>query len=305
MRFIKIIIRLLVLCLVCCYVIAFLLQECRHDAMIYFQNRSSFYSEITGSRCFKYNKPFYLAQFLIRPRSCGEYCVIRGDTVAKVLYDILTQKKYVRKITFPEGISAYEINKKITSCEYLSGDFQPVKDGEVFPDTYHYNRGAKRQTIVDMMKKQMSAVMNGIQNKTNLSKDEIIILASIISREAGSKDEMPNISSVFHNRLRKNMRLQSDVTVMYMASNHTNVIGELTRKDFGIDDPYNTYKKYGLPPEPICCPGRDAILAACNPAKTDYLYFIADINNRVCYFSKTFDEHLKIKNRLDRGLGVG
>lgn len=132
------------------------------------------------------------------------------------------------------------------------------------------------------------AVMEDI-NKGDLSKKEIIILASIISRESKYADEMPRVSGVYHNRLKKNMKLQADPTVQYALPESKN---RITGKDLKIDSPYNTYKYAGLPPGPIGNPSKEAILAAVYPEKHDFLFFVAGKEGRHI-FSKTYEEHKK------------
>ena len=121
--------------------------------------------------------------------------------------------------------------------------------------------------------------------------DELLTLASIIEKETGVPEERGLVASVFVNRLRKGMKLQTDPTVIYALTEGKKDLGRsLRRRDLRIDSPYNTYKYYGLPPTPICNPGREAIMAAAHPEKSDFLYFVA--NGRGGHnFSKTLNEH--------------
>ncbi len=116
----------------------------------------------------------------------------------------------------------------------------------------------------------------------------------MIQKEAGNTAEMPLIASVFYNRLRRNMRLASDPTTIYALGR--NFDGNLTRRDLKNPSPYNTYRHRGLPPGPICSPGRQAIRAALDPATTDYLYFVSRNNGRH-YFSRTLKEHNRAVRR--------
>ena len=130
-----------------------------------------------------------------------------------------------------------------------------------------------------------------VNNKTNLPDSDLVILASIIQGEAMYSDEMNKISSVYHNRLRKDMLLQADPTIQYILPKKKR---RILVKDTKIQNPYNTYINKGLPPGPINNPGLDALIAAGNPLTTDYLYFVADNKGRHI-FNKTFKGHLKSK----------
>ena len=134
--------------------------------------------------------------------------------------------------------------------------------------------------------------------KTGMSKHEVLTLASIISRESRYADEMPRVSGVYHNRLKKGMKLQADPTVQY-------AIGEarsrITGRDLRIDSPYNTYKYEGLPPGPIGNPSKEAILAAVYPERHDFLYFVSDTKGRHI-FTKTYSEHMKYARQYHQWL---
>jgi UPF0755 protein len=157
----------------------------------------------------------------------------------------------------------------------------------------------KNEDIIEMMvdefEKRTSELKDEIE-KHPLSFNEILTLASIIEAEAMYADEMETISSVYHNRLNRRMRLQADPTVIY-------ALGGLDRpllyRDLRIKSPYNTYKNYGLPPGPINSPGLDAIIAALNPADTDYLYFVADGKGRHI-FTTNLRDHNRAKFRVKR-----
>jgi UPF0755 protein len=137
------------------------------------------------------------------------------------------------------------------------------------------------------------------QNETNLTIKEVVILASIIEKETATDEERRLVSSVFHNRLVKKMRLQSDPTVVYAISNgYGKIESKLTRKDLWFESPYNTYRHKGLPPGAICCPGKKSIIAAMTPAKTNYLYFVANNANGDHLFSADYNTHMKNVNRV-------
>jgi UPF0755 protein len=164
------------------------------------------------------------------------------------------------------------------------------------PNTYFYNFGDTRDSVLAKMKTQMDKTIRWIEseNKTNFSTKQILTLASIIEKESGVAEERTLISSVFHNRIAIKMRLQSDPTIIYaMSDGYGKIDRALTRKDLFFQSPYNTYRNAGLPPTPICCPGKDSIFAAMNPAKTDYLYFVATSDNKSHVFTQDYNKHVK------------
>lgn len=172
-----------------------------------------------------------------------------------------------------------------------------VKEGELLPETYSFIRGDSRDSVVKRAKKAMSNLKNKVWNERSdrvplKSPEEMIVLASIIEKETGIPEERGLVAAVFANRLIKGMKLQTDPTVIYaLTKGKAELDRQLTRKDLEIDSPYNTYKYYGLPPAPICNPGRDAIEAAVNPEFSDYLYFVAS-GNGGHNFAKSLNEHL-------------
>ena len=165
-------------------------------------------------------------------------------------------------------------------------------EGYLFPETYHFSKQTSEHkiihTMVDAFKKRVinQELLDRVQ-RSGLSLHEIITLASLIEKETGLNEERKHISSVFHNRLRKNMRLQTDPTVIY-AINEFN--GNIRKKDLNINSPYNTYRYKGLPPGPIASPGLKSITAALNPIKTNHLYFVSRKDGSH-HFSSSLEEH--------------
>ena len=176
-------------------------------------------------------------------------------------------------------IDKLDLSDKISSLE-----------GFLFPDTYFFLKTYTEKDIIEVLVNQFKNNYDkNIQNRTELSVYETIILASIIEGESKFKADMDTISSVYHNRLMKNMLLQADPTVQYLMPKQKK---NLLYKDIEIDSPYNTYKYKGLPPGPINNPGLDAIIAAINPEKTSYLYFVKDPDTpRKHVFNKTSKKH--------------
>ncbi len=173
-------------------------------------------------------------------------------------------------------------------------------EGYLFPSTYKFAKGTTVEKVVEMMldefQKRWSETFDVEARDLKLTRHEIVTLASIIEKEAQVKSERPRISSVFHNRLKRNWRLQADPTVLYALGNPERF---LTKADLRVDSPYNTYKYKGLPPGPIANPGIDSITAALRPGKTDYLYFVA-IGEGKHHFSKTLSEHNRMVRKMRR-----
>ena len=165
-------------------------------------------------------------------------------------------------------------------------------EGYLYPDTYIFLKTYTEYDIIKIMVNQYIYNFGEyVVNKTNLSSNDIVVLASIIQGEAIYVDEMNKISSVYHNRLARDMLLQADPTIQYILPAKKR---KILVKDTKIDNPYNTYVNKGLPPGPINNPGLDALIAAANPLKTDYLYFVADNKGRHI-FNKTYTSHLRSK----------
>ena len=226
----------------------------------------------------------------------GEY-LINHDVSFKDIADILTSGKvYMRKITFPEGILSAEAADILLNNEFLEDDISSFADGEILPETYTFSRGDSRQKILNQAKQALTKTLDTAWNERDAdlplkNKQEMLILASIVEKETGVASERPQVASVFINRLRKGMLLQTDPTVIYaLTLGKTDLKRPLLRRDLETDSPYNTYKYAGLPPSPICNPGKAAIMAVAHPDKTPYLYFVAS-GNGGHNFARTLSEH--------------
>jgi UPF0755 protein len=213
------------------------------------------------------------------------------------LGELLTSGQiYYRKITIPEGLTAREITAVISENTFLNGQTETISEGEILPETYTFSRGDSRNGIIAQGRKSMQNILDSAWNERDAdlplqSKEEMLVLASIVEKETGIAAERPQIASVFINRLRKGMLLQTDPTVIYaVTEGKADLNRPLYRKDLEIDSPYNTYKYAGLPPKPICSPGKEAITAVAHPDKTPYLYFVAS-GNGGHNFAVTLAEH--------------
>jgi UPF0755 protein len=164
----------------------------------------------------------------------------------------------------------------------MSGDAILPPEGSLLPETYRYSYGDSRAGMISRMQKSMQDALNELWPKRDpaiplKSPLEAVIMASIIEKETGKAVERPRIAGVFYNRMRSNMRLQSDPTVIYAITLAKGPMNrELVHDDLAFASPFNTYTRDGLPPEPICNPGRAALEAALHPEQNDFLYFVAD-----------------------------
>lgn len=218
-----------------------------------------------------------------KPIKAGEY-EIPAHTSMQGLVELLQSGKVVqRRLTVPEGMSTAEILDLVRKTEALSGDITlDVKEGELLPETYFYSRDDTRDGLLSRMKEAMDKVLdeawrNRAPGLPLSNRRDALILASMIEKETAVPAERPKVASVFINRLRRRMRLESDPTVIYGLTGGRHPLDhELTRADLQSSSPYNTYMVVGLPPGPICNPGRASIMAATNPARERLYFFVAD-----------------------------
>ncbi len=226
----------------------------------------------------------------------GEYAIPSRASMAKIL-DILTQgKSILHRLTVPEGYSVAQVVDLLRADPVLVGEVtDPPEEGLLLPETYLFQRGTTRMDLLARMQADKRAVLDALWDDRAADLPlatpyEALILASIVEKETGLADERPLVASVFVNRLRKGMRLQSDPTVIYPITKGRPLGRRIRRSDLDADNPYNTYVKGGLPPTPIANPGRAAIAAVLNPPQTDFLYFVAD-GTGGHVFAKTLKEH--------------
>lgn len=222
----------------------------------------------------------------------GEYTFKPGVSVRGVMKKLAGGDVLQRQLTIPEGLTYREVRGIILAAEGLKGPPLEFSEGALLPETYDYRWGTERTELMRRMADAMTeAVTQAWQNRAdNLpvsTPEELLILASIIEKETSLDEERREVAGVFVNRLRRGMKLQSDPTVIYGA---TNITDRIRTKHLREDHPYNTYVHKGLPPTPIANPGRASILAAANPAETDALFFVVD-GNGGHVFSETYAEH--------------
>lgn len=229
----------------------------------------------------------------------GEYAFAAAAPMREVMALIESGKSITYKLSVPEGWTSAAVVARVAENTVLTGEVTaPPAEGAVLPDTYVFKRGLTRQKMIDDMEQAQARLLDELWAARNpsiplKSKEEAVILASIVERETAVAEERPKIASVFYNRLSKGMRLQSDPTIIYgLTGGKAKLDRPLTRADIIAPTPYNTYTINGLPPGPIANPGRAALEAVLNPPSTGYLYFVADGSGGHA-FATTLAEHNK------------
>jgi len=238
----------------------------------------------------------------------GEYELSETMTPLAILEHLANGNVRLHRLSIPEGFTIEQIASnvekagfcdkedfiKASTDEKFAQTMQiPAKtfEGYLFPDTYFFSKDVSPKQIISSMVGQFKKIfrheMESLAQENGFTKHEIVTLASIIEKETGAASERPLIASVFHNRLKKKMRLASDPTVIYGIKDFN---GNITKKDLNTPTPYNTYIIKGLPPGPIANPGEESIKAALSPAKTTYLYFVSK-KDKTHKFSTTLGEH--------------
>ena len=211
----------------------------------------------------------------------GEYLFEPKANMLEIADKLLNGDVFYRKITFPEGLTSAQIKEILEKDESLSGEITiDIPEGSVLPETYTFSKGDSRNGIVLQAQKAMKKFLDELWQNNNVDflndKNQLLVLASIIEKETGLPEERFDVAAVFVNRLKKGMMLQTDPTVIYAITKGERELGRpLLKKDLEFDSPYNTYRNYGLPPSPICNPGKEAMVAAVTPSNSDYLYFVA------------------------------
>ena len=244
----------------------------------------------------------------------GEYLLSSSMPPIKILETIASGKVRLYKITIPEGYNLKQVASIISKAKlgtkedflkaatdssfaYKQGINAETFEGYLFPETYYFPKNITPEKIITTMVERFRSIFNRKWEKRakdlNLSIHQVVTLASIIEKETGVSFERSVISSVFHNRLKKMMRLESDPTVIYGLKNFD---GNITRKHLATQTPYNTYTIKGLPLGPIANPGSKAIEAALYPADTDFLYFVSK-KDRTHKFSANIKNHNKAVRR--------
>lgn len=212
----------------------------------------------------------------------GEYVMTPGISLRNVLAKLVQGDVFARNVTIPEGLTSYEIMNILNAAPVMNGVIALAPpEGSVMPDTYAYIRGEDRTRILAEAQRAMDDTLNDLWEKRApglplTTPQEALALASIVEKETRLPAERARVAGVYINRLRKNMMLQSDPTVIYAITKGMGKIDRVLYEHLEVDSPFNTYRNTGLPPTPICAPGRASIEAALNPESHDYVYFVAD-----------------------------
>lgn len=242
----------------------------------------------------------------------GWYRLTPGMSPAR-LVDILSQGPPQVRVTFPEGCTAQDMARILEASgvcearEYLACVEHPERfgkpwlsgaltlEGFLFPDTYFFQVPTPPEEVIAVQLARFAELVLPLFSGREEKLLETLILASIVEKETYLEEERPLVASVFLNRLKEGMRLQSCATVVYALKKEKGVtVHTLREEDLEVDSPFNTYRVKGLPPHPICNPGLSSIRAALEPAETDYLFFVLQGDGRHA-FARTYEEHLKNK----------
>ncbi len=230
----------------------------------------------------------------------GEYLIPAHASMRDIMNALVSGKGIVYSISIPEGLTSRQIVDKLNADPVLIGTIETVPpEGTLLPDTYRYTRGDSRQGILDRMEREHDRVVATVwagrdKDLPVETPEELVTLASIVEKETGIADERSRVAAVFINRLKQNMRLQSDPTVIYGVYGGAGLPqgAAIKRSDLDAENDYNTYKIAGLPKGPIANPGRASLAAAANPSRTKDLYFVADGTGGHA-FAENYQDHRK------------
>ena len=229
------------------------------------------------------------------PVQAGEFEIPAGASAAAIL-DLLQHGRPVQRlITVTEGMPSIIVQEKLAAVPYLTGPVPAIAEGSVLPDSYGYKRGEARSAVVSRMQSAMTKTLEELWPKRSYAcpiatREQAVILASIVEKETGKASERPMIAGVYCNRLKINMKLDADPTVIYPVTKGKPLGRRIRRSELMADNGYNTYRRPGLPDGPIANPGKESIAAVLNPASTKAIYFVAD-GTGGHVFAETFAEH--------------
>ncbi|MDA3900896.1 MAG: endolytic transglycosylase MltG [Spirochaetes bacterium] len=271
------------------------------------------------------NTDFFVAlSYLFKKQKLltGNYTIEKTNTNLEILDKLSSGSVITVWVTIPEGFNLFSIAPRLEQegiCEkerflYYAFDQDfleslginaPSAEGYLFPDTYSFAPGSDPRDVIKHLHNRMILELESLDYEKKMlpsfNLNKLLFLSSIIEAEAQIKSEQRRISSVFHNRIKRNMRFDSDPTVRYAVKKFS---GRIRYRDLESPSPYNTYRRTGFPPGPIASPGRGALYAALNPEDSDYLYFVAR-NDGSHYFSKTLSQHNRAVEYYQKNMSNG
>ena len=247
----------------------------------------------------------------------GEYAISPASSVEEILRQIARGEVVTYEVAIPEGLTAAEIGERVAEAgladahafaaavadpELASALGVPAShlEGYLFPETYRMPRGLGAEAVATLMVEHFLEAWSELEPlaaERELSMHQVVVLASIVEKETGAAHERPLIASVFHNRLERGMRLESDPTTIYGIPDFDGNLRRVHLED--ESNPYNTYRIAGLPPGPIASPGLAALRAVVEPAESEYLFFVSR-NDGTHVFSKTYREHARRVDEYQR-----
>lgn len=251
---------------------------------------------VSDARVFRYGVRAYGHENDLK---AGEYAIPAGATMRDVMDILISGKSIMYSLTIPEGLTVKQVFDRIQNNDILIGEMPKTMpaEGSLFTDTLNFTRGTTRSELIERMVAAQKKLVDETWAKRQpdlpiKDRNEFVTLASIVEKETGIASERPHVASVFINRLNKNMRLQSDPTIIYGLFGGAGKPSDrpIFKSDIEKPTPYNTYVINGLPPTPIANPGKAALEAVANPLQTDDLYFVAD-GTGGHVFSATLKEH--------------
>jgi UPF0755 protein len=230
----------------------------------------------------------------------GEYLIPARASMREIMDLMVSGRGILYSITIPEGLTSKQIVERLNNDDILVDAITEIpQEGSLLPETYKFSRGDTRQNVLNRMRRERDRIVTDVWNRrasdlpvSNV--DELVVLASVVEKETSLADERSRVAAVFINRLRLNMRLQSDPTVIFALFGSDGKPNDfvLSRVDLDTPSPFNTYVSDGLPPSPIANPGRASLEAVANPSRTRDLFFVADGSGGHA-FAETYEEHLK------------
>ncbi len=241
-----------------------------------------------------YVTPFEVYEKLSRGIHKLHMVVVKEGSDIYDIADLLEEKGVCRR----EDFLKYATSESVPGSYGLS---TPTMEGFLFPDTYLFPKNTHPLKVIDKMYRnflEKTVELRQSVAERGMTIEEWVTVASMVEKETFWEEEKPLVAAVIYNRLRKEMKLQIDPTVIYALKRNGLWKGKLLKEHLSIEDPYNTYLYFGLPPTPICNPGLSSLRAALNPAKINYLYFVVDPRTRRHIFSWTYAQHLKNVRRL-------